>query len=86
MRGPGPLATCLPNCLALPVRDIFDVDHFIAAMRGQGMQVVTQAPEGARTARFNLALQFDALGTIRGAGIGVHHVRWGRQSGEGQGA
>lgn len=62
------------------------MDHFIAAMRGQGMQVVTQAPEGARTARFNLAQQYDALGTIRGAGIGVQHVRWGRQSGEGQGA
>ena len=57
------------------------MDHFLAAMRGQGVHVAAQVPEGARTAHFNLAQQYNALSTIRGAGIGVQHVRWGKRFG-----
>jgi len=77
-----PAASQLANPPASPLahpscREIFNLDHFLAATRGQGVHVAAQVPEGARTAHFNLAQQYNALSTIRGAGIGVQHVRWG---------
>ncbi|PRW61424.1 Glycosyl transferase family 8 [Chlorella sorokiniana] len=68
------LPRLLMGSRAVQFEDIFDADHFAAAMRGQGVRVVAQVPEGARTVRFNLKQQWDALGSIRGAGIGVQHV------------
>ena len=56
-------------------RDVYNADLFVAALQGQGVQLLPHPPDVAQSLQLRLGEHYDALGTLQRTYAGVRHVR-----------
>lgn len=61
--------------LPLLHRSVYNVDHFVAELRRQGVQLMARSPDGAQPMQLELGGHYDALAALQRTYAGVQHIR-----------
>lgn len=70
------LVPLVSHCSCCPChRDVYNADIFVAALQGQGMQLLPRPPDVAQSLQLKLGEHYDALGSLRRTYADVRHVR-----------